>query len=161
MNEEQKLVFQARLAKINDHAQDVAEKAPRQKKDSIWRRLAYPGAFIGAFLLGVMTVFLSRFVQYHMVGIPGEVGQGNQDIIGLVFAGMIVLTLSAVLKAKQKEFATASTVGVLIAVFTYHNLVWAAPDLFVIAYGLDWVEALMKQTEPSSLYIFGTTLSLG
>ncbi len=161
MDEEQKQTFQTRLAKIDAHTQDMAAKTPKRKKDGILRRLSYPGAFVGAFFLGALTVFVSRYAQYHLVGIPGAAGQGNQDIISLVFAGMIILTMSAILKAKAKEVATASTVGVLIGVFTYHNLVWEFPDFFAAVYGQDWVDALMKLTEPSSLFIFGTTLSLG
>ena len=161
MDEEQKQTFQSRLAKIDVQAQKQAAKAPKRKKDSFLRRLAYPGAFVGAFFLGGLTVFVSRYAQYHLVGIPGAAGQGNQDIISLIFAGMIILTMSVILKAKAKEVATASTIGVLIGVFIYHNLVWEFPDFFATVYGPDWVDALMKQTEPSSLFVFGTTLTLG
>ncbi|CUK05741.1 hypothetical protein RUE5091_02759 [Ruegeria denitrificans] len=61
-------------------------------------------------------------------------------------------------KGKQKEFASACTLGVLLTTFTYHNAIWAYPDSFERIYGPDWVEFVQGITKPSSIYLFGNSI---
>lgn len=159
MSQEQKS-FQDRIAGINQRVEQAAEKAPPPRTESIWQRLAYPGAFVGAFLLGVFAVFLTRYIQSQMMGVPEGGQPGIQDIIGVAMASMAGFVISLFLKDKQKEFASASTFGVLLTTFTYHNLVWKYPEAFERIYGPDWVEFVQGITEPSSLYMFGNVILL-
>ncbi len=159
MNEEQKYAFQARVERLSTKGKERVEaRSKMRKKSVVWERLAYPLSIVGALALGYFTAFLSRYVMYHMVGVPKP---GSVDIASLVFAAAIVLTMSAILKSKQKECATASTIGLLLAVFTLHNFVWEYPDVFGQIYGPDWVKAVQQQTEPSSLFVFGRVIELG
>ncbi|RBW63448.1 hypothetical protein [Ruegeria sp. A3M17] len=159
MSTEQKS-FEDRIAQINKRTKETASKNPKPKTDNVWKRLAYPAAFVGAFMLGSMVVFLTRFIQFQMVGVP-EVGKVNtQDFIGIAMASLAGMVISMFLRDKQKEFASASTVGVLLTTFTFHNLVWAYPTHFEQMYSEDWVEFMQKITEPSSLYVFGITIGL-
>ncbi|WP_420587038.1 hypothetical protein [Ruegeria sp.] len=150
--------FQDRVARIQSRADEAAQNAPRLKKESIWRRLGYPLAFFGAFALGVIAVFITRYIQVQMVGVPGAGEFGVQEIIGVVMASAAGFVISLFLKDRQKEFATACTVGVMATTFSYHNLVWAYPGSFEVIYGEDWVEFVQKITEPSSLYLFGNSI---
>ncbi|WP_170426599.1 hypothetical protein [Ruegeria arenilitoris] len=159
MNTEQKS-FQDRVAQINQRAEQAASIAPGPRTETIWQRLAYPGAFIAAFTVGVTVVFLTRYIQFLSVGVP-EPGQVNaQDFVGIVLASMAGIVISKFLREKQKEFAGACTAGVLFATFTFHNLVWKYPAQFERLFNEDWVEFMQRLTEPSSLYIFGLTIGL-
>ncbi|WP_170560926.1 hypothetical protein [Ruegeria atlantica] len=152
--------FEDRIAQINKRTEETASQRPKPKTESVWKRLAYPGAFVGAFALGSVVVFLTRFIQFQMVGVP-EAGNVNaQDFIGIAMASLAGMVISMFLRDKQKEFASASTVGVLLTTFTFHNLVWAYPVHFEQMYSEDWVEFMQKITEPSSLYVFGITIGL-
>ncbi|WP_120501458.1 hypothetical protein [Roseovarius sp. EL26] len=159
MNEEQKQAFQDRVARLSDKGKaQVEARSKTRKKGVLLERLAFPISIIGSLALGYSTAFVSRYVMYHMVGVPKP---GSVDIASLIFAAAIVLTMSAILKSKQKECATASTIGLLLAVFTLHNFVWEYPDLFAQVYGPDWVKAVQQQTEPYSLFVFGRVIELG
>lgn len=159
MNEEQKQAFQDRVSRLSDKGKAQAEARKKTRKKSVvLERLAFPLSILVAFALGYFTAFLSRYVMYHMVGLPEP---GKVDIASLVFAAAIILTMSAILKSKQKECATASSFGLLAAVFTLHNFVWEYPDLFERVYGADWVKSVQQQTEPSSLFVFGRVIELG
>ena len=159
MSTEQKS-FQDRVARINQRAEEAASKAPPPRTDSIWKRLGYPASFLGAFLLGVLVVFLTRYIQLQMAGVPDPRQINTQDFVGIGLASMAGIVISLFLKDKQKEFASASTVGVLLTTFTFHNLVWKYPEFFERIYSEDWVEFIQKLTEPSSLYVFGIVIGL-
>ena len=152
--------FQDRVAQISERAEHAASIAPRPRTDSIWKRLAYPGAFVGAFFLGMIVVFLTRYIQFLTVGVPEPGNVNAQDFIGIVLASMAGIVISMFLRGKQKEFASASTCGVLFTTFTFHNLVWEYPSLFERIFNEDWVEFMQRITDPSSLYVFGMTIAL-
>lgn len=159
MQKEQKS-FQDRVTSINQRAEVAASKAPPARTDSIWVRLSYPGSFIGAFFLGAIAVFLTRYFQSQLVSVPADGQPGAQDIVGIGLASMAGLFVSMLFKGKQKEFASACTLGVLLTTFTYHNAVWAYPEPFEQVYGQDWVEFVQSITKPSSIYFFGNTIEL-
>ncbi len=95
-----------------------------------------------------------------MVGVP-QPGQANvQDAIGLCLASLAGIVISTFLREWQKEIASASTLGVFLTTFTYHNLVWQFPEVFEQVYGPDWVEFIQDLTEPSSLFMFVNTIKL-
>lgn len=152
--------FQDRIERIEKKAKETARKSPPPRVESIWQRLGYPASFVGAFFLGVFAAFLIRYIQYHLVGVPGSGQLGVQEIIGIGLASCAGFFVSFFLKDRQKEFASCVTAGVLLTTFTYHNLVWEYPDVFERIYGKDWVEFVEKLTEPSSLYVFGNVIKL-
>ncbi len=154
MSEKQATSFQDRVERINTRAQEAKKHAPKRKGDTIWTRLAYPAAFIGAFALGVGAFFFSRFLQLKLAGLPGEAKGSGQDFIGLALAGGVVFLISFLLKNNQKEFATMSAFAMIVTTFTFHNAVWAYPDAFEVVYGPEWVEFVQQQTEPRSLQVF-------
>ncbi|WP_298853854.1 hypothetical protein [uncultured Ruegeria sp.] len=153
--------FEDRVARIKQRSQENASKVPPSRSDSIWQRLGYPTAFLGAFLLGVMAVFLTRFIQYQSVGIPVHSQVDTQDFVSLGLAGGACIMVMMFLKGKLREFAGALTVGALVTTFTFHNLVWKYPVVFEHIYGEDWVDFVKDTTEPSSLNLFGTILPFG
>lgn len=161
MMEEQKSGFQARVERINARAEETSKRRPqRVRGPSLLRRLAYPMGLVGAFLLGIGAIFLSRYVQLQMVGIPGDTKGNTQDIVGLALAGGAVFLISNMLKGGQKEFASASTLAMLLTTFTYHNAVWAYPETFEQVYGRDWVKAVQDKTPASSIRFFNNVIEL-
>lgn len=153
--------FEDRVARIKQRSEENTSKSPPPDTESVWQRLGYPAAFLGAFSLGILAVFLSRFIQYQSVGIPVPGQVGTQDFVSLGLAGGACIMVMLFLKGKLREFAGALTVGALVTTFTFHNLVWQYPVFFERAYGEDWVEFVKDTTEPSSLNLFGTILPFG
>lgn len=159
MRDEQKLEFQLRVDRIRAKAEEAAKARPRRRTDSIWRRLGYPAAFIGAFGLGIFMVFLSRYIQYVMAGVPSQ--SGAQDIGSLLIACLAVFLLSKALKIRQKEIAASCTLSMFLTIMMYHNLVWEYPETFERVYGPEWVSYVQDQTVPSSIIFFGNVIELG
>ena len=159
MIEEQKSAFQSRVERINARAEEASKGTSRRSGDTIWHRLSYPISFIGAFLLGVGAVFLSRYIQFQMIGVPGDPKAGSQDLISIVLAMAAIFLISFLLNGRQKEFARTSALAMMATTFTFHNAVWAYPDSFEQVYGPDWVEMVKKQTEPSSIRLFSIVIA--
>lgn len=159
--EEQKSEFQARVERINARVQEHSSQKPKVRGDSLLRRLMYPLGFIAAFALGIGAVFLSRFVQYRLVGLPGQAQGSASDIIGFVIAGGAVFLISFLVKGNGKEFASVSAVAMLMTTFTFHNAVWAYPGWFENVYGPEWVDFIQDITEPSSIQLFTMAIKLG
>ncbi|MGI9370360.1 MAG: hypothetical protein ACR2O2_16135 [Ruegeria sp.] len=141
-------------------AEEAANNRPPPRTESLWQRLSYPVSFVGVFFLGVFAVFLTRYIQSQLVGVPDSGEASFQEIIGLGCASAAASIISLFLKDRQKEFASVSTIGVFLTTFTYHNLVWEYPDAFEQVYGPDWVEFTQERTEPSSLFLFGNVIKL-
>lgn len=153
--------FQDRVARINARAEETKSKKPAKRGDGFLRRLAYPLGFVAAFALGIFAVFLSRYVQLQLVGLPGEAKGSAGDIVAFAIAFGSVFLISFLVKGNQKEFASASAFAMLLTTFTFHNAVWAYPDTFETVYGPDWVEFIQRITEPNSLQVFHMSIAFG
>ncbi len=157
--------FQARLARINAGEGHTAEGliAPERRvvKDvkltgGLLENAVYPLSIAGAFVLGLLAVFFSRFARIHLLGTPPP----EADImLSLVADGGMALAIGfffkQLFKMKGAEWISAQTMGVTVMVASMHNLIHLQPGLFAKIFTPDYVEFILGYTEFRTLMAAG------
>lgn len=124
-----------------------------------WREnIRYPATIVAAFVLGLVAVFLARYLRFHLGA--GELAGENADLY-MILDGVLAVgagfALKMLLRLGGKEFQTAQAAGVLVMVCTMHNLVHWAPNAFSLIFSPDWTEMVMETTEPGSILLGGNS----
>lgn len=124
--------------------------------------ILYPMSIIGAFLVGVFAVFLTRFIRFHMMG--GELTGENADlwmIVDGVIAVGIVIALRSVFRFGGKALETAKTVGIIAMILTMHNFVHIVPGFFGAVFSPEWAQQIIDTTKPKSFLFRGISFVIG
>lgn len=161
-------VFAARLARL-DGAQSVqkeqtaqATHAPRSRFPEWVHNMGYPGSLLAAVLIGIMTVVLSRYVMFHLNGVPDP--DADADITMLMDGALamgVAFVIRNALNMTSKEHLACKAAGIWIALTCMHNLVHAYPAVWAAGYSPEWVERTTQMTKPRSFYISGISFEIG
>ena len=157
--------FQARLARINagdvDAVDGVIKPERREVKDvkltgGMLENALYPLSIAGAFFLGLMAVFFSRFARIHLLGTSDP----ETDIMmSLIADGGMALAVGfffkQLFKMEGAEWVGAQTMGVTVMVASMHNLIHLNPALFAKIFTPDYVKFIMSYTEFRTLQFGG------
>ncbi len=157
--------FQARLERINKGEVHVAdgvvvperrEAADVKLTGGLIENALYPLSLVGAFLLGVMAVFFSRFARIHLLGTADP----ETDImLALVADGAMALAIGFMFKQAFRlegaQWASAQTMGVTVMVASMHNLFHMNPFLFSLIFTPEYVDAVLSYTEFRTLMAGG------
>ncbi len=142
-------------------AQDPARKRP-SAAGNLARNFGYPATIIGAFLTGLLTVLLSRYVRFQFTGgtLAGEDVEMAMvmDAVIAIAAGIFIRQL---FKFEAKAYITANSVGVTFMILAMHNFVHYLPAPFELAFSPDWVETVVTTTKPNSLVFADMHYQLG
>jgi len=179
MDLEQKRAFEERLARIGaSHGrppaailaagpQDMAlAEGPRRRADGAvvlndWRQnIRYPAAIVGAFVVGMISVFVARYVRFHL-GMGGLAGE-DADTMMLIDAAMGIgagFVLRMIFHFEAKVFQTAQAAGVVAMIAVMHNFVHWAPGVFDVIFAPDWTREVITTTEPNSILFRGVTFT--
>ncbi len=157
--------FQARLARINKgevHAADGVVVPERREVEDVkltgglLENALYPLSIAGAFLLGIMAVFFSRFSRIHLLGTADP----ETDImLALVADGAMALAIGFMFKQAFKmegaEWISAQTMGVTVMVASMHNLFHIDPVLMSLIFTPEYVDSVLSYTEFRTLMAGG------
>lgn len=157
--------FQERLEKLGV-AQDM--RAPDVEVTRVvkpgpphWtENLGYPASLVGAFVAGLVSVFLARWATSHVT----DGASDNADLTLLMDATVafgIVFILRTALHMTEKEHIACKTAGIWVSLTMMHNLVHAYPEHFAFVYTPAWVEHVTGITEPNSFYFRGYSFPFG
>ena len=120
-------------------------------------RIAYPLSFVGACVLGVFAVFLSRYVGVHFWGaVQGDAM--HVFTIDAVRAASMGGLIAIWLKLTSKEHVVSLGIGLIVALTMMHNLVWLAPQPFIETMGFEWVSQVRSMTAPETIWFGGGVL---
>lgn len=112
----------------------------------------------GAGLIGVLSVPLSRYAMFHSQGLGNS--SANPELVMAidgVFAFCIAFFLvRMVLSVSCISHMIAQVTGIWIALTSMHNLVHSHPEFWAQAFSAEWVERMIRTTEPGTLYLLGT-----
>lgn len=155
-------VFAERLARLGaEHGQRAAvqaqqAQAARGSRPEWVSNLGYPASIVGACILGVIAVVLSRYAMFHINGAPDP---GADADLTMIIDGALAFGIAFVLRMAfymtDKIHLAAKTVGIWIALTLMHNLVHDFPGLWSTAFSEEWVERTTEMTEPRSFYFRG------
>jgi hypothetical protein len=154
----QQAAFQQRIARISQARYGVPEQAVRQ---NYMENLAYPLSFIGAALIGALSVFAARYIRFQL-GAGSIAGEGADTlmIMDVVAASAAGLFLKMIFRIRSQHYKSAQTVGVLAMVALMHNAVHSAPRVFSMVFSPEWVEQVQTSTEPKTAIFAGYMIPL-
>ena len=157
----------ARIAKEKNA--DIPQKKTRKSKraeaglPSFSENIRYPLMIVWAAILGMIAVFLSRYIRFHLTGgslTGGENAEMIMIIDGIIAAGG-VFALKQLFAMDDKTLQFSQSVGVLIMVLGMHNLVHAFPKVFTTVFSSEWTQEVLETTEPKSILFRGVSFVLG
>lgn len=115
-------------------------------------------SIVGAGVIGVLAVPLSRYAMFHSQGLGNS--DANPELVMAidgVFAFCIAFFLvRMVLSVSCMSHMMAQVAGIWIALTTMHNFVHSHPEFWAQAFSPEWVERIIRTTEPGTLYLLGT-----
>ena len=171
MSQDQIDHFQQRLSRITDPRNTTwtdpetgmnvprrMKKPPRPKTSGILGNLGYPLSFVFSFLIGILAVFASRYVRWHMLGMSAD--GADADFLMLVDGGIAAgmgFLLQQLLWMRAPEYVGAQVAGVFVMVCVMHNLMWWYPEEMSEVFGPDYVKSVMAYTEPDSILFRGVS----
>ncbi len=147
-------------------AEETQSGAPRKRAvsalPSLREIIGFPVSIVGAFLIGMLAVMITRWARYTIAG--GTLTGEDADITMAIDAG-VALAIGFVLKLmfrfSGKAQETAKTVGIFVMIAVMHNLVHSWPGAFEKAFSPDWVTAVIETTEPNSILFRGVSFVVG
>ncbi len=127
-----------------------------------WREnIKYPLSIVGAFLIGMFSVFLVRYARYHLLG--GSLVGADADITMVLDASLAAafgFLLRFSLNFIEQEYVLAKAAGIAVMVGAMHNLAHWAPSPMSVVFSPDWVAQTQSQTEGNSILFRGASFVL-
>ncbi|EPX79067.1 hypothetical protein [Litoreibacter arenae] len=149
--------FQARLSRIGAEQSNQPAglvqptRKPTQEVNlngSMLENAKYPASIAGAFVLGLLAVFFSRFVRFHLLGLADP--ESDIFLATVADGGMALAVgfcLRQMFKLEGAEWISAQAAGVTVMVAAMHNLVHIWPDTFALIFDPEWTAFVLDTTE--------------
>ncbi len=154
--------FQNRLNRVADARNPGGQVKPPVPVIPDWKEnFKYPASIVGAALVGMMAVFVARYVRFHLMG--GTLAGEDADITMLIDGGIGAacgFLLFAMLRFNGAEYKAAQTFGIAAGVMVMHNFVHYAPGVFNVVFSEAWTEDVIAYTEPNSILFRGNSFLL-
>jgi len=168
--------FQNRINRVQELRAPIEAARPRVDVLPDWREnVRYPATLVGMALLGMLAVFIARFVRFHLIG--GTLSGDSPDITMLIDAGLAALAGLMILAAfgltarqlsreegqgvfslktlGENSVKAALVAGIAIMIGTMQNMVHSMPSVFKLVFSEEWTEDVVTYSEPGSIYFRG------
>ncbi len=151
--------FQDRLNRVAEARAPIEAAKPEVSVIPDWKEnFRYPGAIVGSALVGMLAVFVARYVRFQLLG--GSLAGDDADITMIIDAGIggaCGFLLFAMLRFEGKEFKAAQTFGIFAMIMVMHNFVHYMPGVFNAVFSEEWTEEVIAYTEPNSILFRGVS----
>lgn len=149
--------FQSRINRMAERQAPIDAAKPHVELLPDWKaNIRYPAAIVASALVGMLAVFVARFVRFHLMG--GTLAGDDPDFTMIIDGAVAVacsFLLFGMLKFNGKEFKAAQTAGVVAMMGLMHNFVLAAPSAFGLLFSKEWTDDIVTYSEPGSIYFRG------
>jgi len=143
----------------------IWEMKPQSRGGALVRNVLYPVSFVGAFVLGVISVVVSSAVRFHFAAVPTaeqlNAAGDSQMILGGIIAMIASMGFAMLFRLNSRVLTPAQSAGVLAGVSTLHNLAFWVPDLATQLFTPDWVALQQQIAMPDSLIFRGLIVPFG
>ncbi len=144
-----------------------SDRDPKRKKGisalpTLRETIGYPMSIVGAFVIGMLAVLITRWVRYTLAG--GTLSGEDADITMAIDAGLalaIGFVLKQMFRFSGKIQETAKTMGIFAMICVMHNMVHLWPGAFELAFSPEWVTDVVETTEPKSILFRGVSFVVG
>lgn len=153
-------VFQQRLARISQDREDRSrEAAPMRQAERSF--LAIPATLIAAAAIGALTLFLARYLGYHLaLGAMMDNRAEFMLLTDIAIATAAGLFIKGVLHLRAPYYRVVQTLGALAVAGLLHNAVHVMPAPFAVLFSQDWVDNVVETTEVNTLNYAGLSMPL-
>jgi hypothetical protein len=124
--------------------------------------IGYPLSIVGAILIGMLAVLISRWARYTISG--GSLTGEDPDIMMAIDAGLalaIGFVLKQIFRLTGKVQETSKTIGIFAMVCIMHNFVHVWPGAFEMAFSPEWVTDVIETTQANSILFRGVSFVVG
>ena len=150
------------VGSAEDSVRDKRGKGGVSALPTLRETIGYPMSIVGAFLIGMLAVFITRYVRYTVAG--GTLTGEDADIMMAIDGGLalaIGFVLKQIFRFSGKAQETAKTVGIFVMICVMHNLVHMWPGAFEMAFSPEWVTDVIETTEPKTILFRGVSFVIG
>lgn len=112
-------------------------------------------AYLVAFALGSLAVFLARVLHYQLTGSASQFSTLLDLMIDAGLAISFAFLLREFLSLSAASRMKMQLLGILFALISMHNAVHYMPDLFSAIFPAEWVSHVLQTTEPGTLGVPG------
>lgn len=151
--------FQDRLNRVAEARAPIEAAKPEISVIPDWKEnFKYPGAIVGSAIVGMLAVFVARYVRFQLLG--GSLAGDDADITMMIDAGIGAacgFLLFAMLRFEGKEFKAAQTFGIFAMIMVMHNFVHYMPGVFSTVFSEEWTDEVIAYTEPNSILFRGVS----
>ena len=166
-NQQNMTNFQARIARINNprftHVVDPESgmKIPRRiGRDQVGNKAGKnsAGMLFMAALLGAICLMFARYLRMEIINVEPYFPNGM--IAELALGCMAAIVIGGFMRMQNLRLVSLQVVGAVVCAVTMHNAVWVAPDQFAQIFSQGYVNQILAQTEPLSIFVNGMSFTL-
>lgn len=163
---EQLDTFNARIKRIKNPKKDYVVdpetgiKIPRRvTRDQIGKKPLPPIALLAmAGILGALCLLVARYLRMEVINVAPYFPDGL--VTEMALACMAAVVIGGFMRMRSFWTFGAQVLGALICAVTMHNAVWLAPDTFAMVFSQGYVDQILSITDPMSLHVNGTSITL-
>ncbi|MEL6641522.1 MAG: hypothetical protein AAFP98_09455 [Pseudomonadota bacterium] len=159
--------FQDRVARIKDprftHVVDPESgmKIPRRLgRDQVGNKKMQsgPAMLFMAAMLGAICLMFARYLRMEVIDVAPYFPNGM--VAELSMAVMAAVVIGGFMRMQNVRLMAVQAVGALACCVLMHNAVWVAPDQFASIFSQGYVNQILAQTEPLSIFVNGMSFTL-
>lgn len=160
-------VFQNRVARITDprftHVVDPESgmKIPRRLgRDQVGRKkVQSSGAMLFmAAMLGAICLMFARYLRMEVINVEPYFPNGM--VAELSMAILAAAVIGGFMRMQNLRLIGFQAAGAVACCVLMHNAVWIAPDQFASVFSQGYVNQILAQTEPLSIFVNGMSFTL-
>lgn len=152
--------FQNRLNRVAERRAPIDAAKPEISVLPDWKEnVSGKSGMAVALLIGLVAVLLIRIAAFHFVGIA-MVSDTPDFTLAIETAAslMLAILLFRLTSYRGVKYYFANLAGVVLMVSMMHNAVHSVPAAFSAAFSNEWTALVLRETEPSSLYLRGEVI---
>ncbi|MEL6521969.1 MAG: hypothetical protein AAFQ66_13460 [Pseudomonadota bacterium] len=138
------------------HSKRPEKRKKRSQSAEMTSNAMYPLSIAAAFVLGILTVLIARYVRFQLFGMPGggEDVLADQLLMDAVMSSVIGMAIRMATNMTSAIHTSAKGFGITTGVLTMHMAVHRMPDLFEMMFSREWVLAVISTTDPNGVLFF-------
>ncbi|MGX9353973.1 hypothetical protein ACS3SW_02065 [Roseobacteraceae bacterium S113] len=150
------LSFHDRLDRITEIHEVRAAEAPQIERYFRVSNLFYPLSFVFALFGGVAFALLSRYLQFHVMGVGSTTQSTGLLLVGdSVVVLLVLVSLRLALSGMSKTHMMFLGAGAYVTTTLFHNLPHWYPFMMSEILSQSWVDTMRASTTADTLLVFG------
>ncbi len=159
--------FQDRVARITNprftHVVDPESgmKIPRRvSRDQIGKAKVKSPApmLVMAAMLGAICLMFARYLRMEVINVEPYFPNGM--VAELSMAILAAAVIGGFMRMQNLRLMGVQAAGAVACCVLMHNAVWVAPDQFASVFSQGYVNQILAQTEPLSIFVNGMSFTL-